>query len=54
MLAGWLETYAEAMELNVWTGTELAGGTFDAASRTLDGAAGRPGRRARAARRRIS
>jgi cation diffusion facilitator CzcD-associated flavoprotein CzcO len=34
MLAGWLESYAEAMELNVWPGTEFAGGTFDAASRT--------------------
>ena len=33
MLAGWLESYAEAMELNVWPGTEFAGGTFDPASR---------------------
>ena len=32
MLANWFEHYAEAMELNVWTGTELAGGTWDAAA----------------------
>ncbi|MCW8088175.1 flavin-containing monooxygenase [Sabulicella glaciei] len=29
MLANWFEIYAEAMELNVWTGTELASGTWD-------------------------
>jgi putative flavoprotein involved in K+ transport len=29
MLANWFEFYAEAMELNVWTGTELAGGSYD-------------------------
>ncbi|HEX5327516.1 MAG TPA: NAD(P)/FAD-dependent oxidoreductase, partial [Acetobacteraceae bacterium] len=29
MLANWFEIYAEAMELNVWTRTELAGGTWD-------------------------
>jgi cation diffusion facilitator CzcD-associated flavoprotein CzcO len=29
-LAGWLESYAEFMELNVWTGTEFIGGTYDA------------------------
>lgn len=28
-LAGWFEAYAEAMELNVWTGTELEGGSYD-------------------------
>jgi len=28
-LAGWLEAYAEAMELNVWAGTELLGARFD-------------------------
>lgn len=33
MLAGWLESYAEAMELNVWTSTEFASGTFDDAAR---------------------
>jgi len=28
-LANWFELYAEAMELNVWTGTEFLGGSFD-------------------------
>lgn len=28
-LAGWLEYYVEAMELNYWTGTEFAGGNYD-------------------------
>jgi cation diffusion facilitator CzcD-associated flavoprotein CzcO len=32
-LAGWLEGYAEFMELNVWTSTEFVGGTFDEVSR---------------------
>jgi hypothetical protein len=32
MLAGWLEAYAEFMELNVWTGTE-----FTSAVRRLAG-----------------
>jgi putative flavoprotein involved in K+ transport len=32
MLANWFELYAEAMELNVWTGTELAGGAWDEAA----------------------
>jgi cation diffusion facilitator CzcD-associated flavoprotein CzcO len=31
-LAGWLESYVEAMELNAWTGAELAGGDYDAAA----------------------
>jgi cation diffusion facilitator CzcD-associated flavoprotein CzcO len=30
MLANWFEIYAEAMELNVWTQTELTGGRWDA------------------------
>jgi cation diffusion facilitator CzcD-associated flavoprotein CzcO len=30
-LANWFESYVEAMELNFWTGTELAGGSYDAA-----------------------
>lgn len=34
MLANWFETYAWAMELNVWTGTELVGGTFNDATET--------------------
>lgn len=28
-LANWFEAYAEAMELNVWTDTEFAGGQYD-------------------------
>lgn len=28
-LANWLESYADAMELNVWTGTEFQGGDYD-------------------------
>ncbi len=31
MLAGWFEHYAWAMELNVWTGTDLVGGAYDEA-----------------------
>jgi cation diffusion facilitator CzcD-associated flavoprotein CzcO len=30
MLANWFEFYADAMELNIWTGTEFRGGTYDA------------------------
>lgn len=44
MLAGWIETYAWAMECNVWTKTELLGARFDdeagcwsARLRTADG-----------------
>jgi cation diffusion facilitator CzcD-associated flavoprotein CzcO len=29
-LANWFESYVEAMELNFWTDTELAGGSYDA------------------------
>jgi hypothetical protein len=32
MLGNWLETYAWAMELNVWTGTSLVEGMFDEAA----------------------
>jgi thioredoxin reductase len=28
-LANWFEAYVESMELNFWTGTEFAGGTYD-------------------------
>jgi putative flavoprotein involved in K+ transport len=28
-LANWFETYVESLELNYWTGTELAGGAWD-------------------------
>ena len=31
-LANWFESYAEAMEINFWTGTELLGASFDAAT----------------------
>jgi cation diffusion facilitator CzcD-associated flavoprotein CzcO len=34
MVAGWLETYAWAMECNVWTSTTFVGGSFDDASGT--------------------
>lgn len=34
MLALWFETYAEAMEVNVWTSTELVSGSYDEAKRT--------------------
>jgi cation diffusion facilitator CzcD-associated flavoprotein CzcO len=43
MLAGWLESYAQAMELNVWTGTEFTGATFDEAARTWTARVRRPG-----------
>jgi cation diffusion facilitator CzcD-associated flavoprotein CzcO len=33
-LASWFAAYAEAMELNYWTGTEFLGGTFDAQQQT--------------------
>jgi hypothetical protein len=43
-LAGWLESYAEAMELNVWTSTRLTGAGYDSSRkawqarlRTADG-----------------
>ena len=32
-LANWFEAYAESMELNVWTRTELAGGSYDGRAR---------------------
>jgi cation diffusion facilitator CzcD-associated flavoprotein CzcO len=33
MLANWFELYAEAMELNIWTGTELVSADYDDAAR---------------------
>ena len=36
MLANWFEIYAEAMELNVWTRTELASGSWDEAADCWD------------------
>jgi len=32
-LANWFEAYVESLELNYWTGTELAGGSYDAKQR---------------------
>ncbi|RPI43550.1 MAG: NAD(P)/FAD-dependent oxidoreductase [Betaproteobacteria bacterium] len=32
MLGDWFEFYASALELNVWTGSEFAGGTYDTAA----------------------
>jgi cation diffusion facilitator CzcD-associated flavoprotein CzcO len=32
-LANWFESYVESLELNYWTGTELAGGSHDATER---------------------
>ena len=32
MVADWLESYAWAMEMNFWTGTEFTGGTYDKAA----------------------
>ena len=44
-LANWFESYADAMELNVWTGTELKHGTFDETTgRGRSRCAGRMGR----------
>ncbi len=36
MLANWFEIYAEAMELNVWTRTELVSGRWDEAANRWD------------------
>lgn len=36
MIGGWLETYAWAMECNVWNGTTFVGGRFDEASQTWE------------------
>jgi hypothetical protein len=35
-VGGWLECYAEAMEINVWTSSELRGADYDESSRTWD------------------
>ena len=32
-LANWFESYVDSLDLNFWTGTELAGGSYDAAER---------------------
>lgn len=36
MLANWFEAYADAMELNVWTSTELVRGGYDTARKRWD------------------
>ena len=36
MLANWFELYSEAMELNVWTGTELVAADYDDADEAMD------------------
>ncbi len=36
-LAGWLESYVDALELNVWTNARFVGGDYDEGSQTLDG-----------------
>jgi cation diffusion facilitator CzcD-associated flavoprotein CzcO len=41
-IAGWLEYYAEALELNVWTGTEFVGATRDDATHTWSATVRRP------------
>lgn len=33
MLANWFESYAESMELNIWTGTELTAASWDEAAK---------------------
>ena len=35
-LANWFETYVESMELNCWTGTELAAGAWDAQAQRFE------------------
>jgi cation diffusion facilitator CzcD-associated flavoprotein CzcO len=42
MLAGWLESYAQAMELNVWTGAEFTGAAFNETTRTWTARVRRP------------
>ena len=36
MLANWFESYVDGMELNFWTGTEFASGSYDEKRRPLD------------------
>ena len=35
-LANWCESYVESLELNFWTGTTLAGGSYDAAAPAME------------------
>jgi hypothetical protein len=44
MLANWFEIYAEAMELNAWTQTEIVGGWWGPSRRSAENAPyGSPG-----------
>ena len=45
-LANWFESYVDSLDLNFWTGTELAGGSYDSQGTALDGNAA-PQRRQR-------
>jgi hypothetical protein len=44
-LANWFESYAEAMELNYWSGTEFEGGTYDQAEERWEVTLRTPGSR---------
>lgn len=41
-LAGWLESYAQALEINVWTETELLGSKYDEETKTWTASVRRP------------
>jgi hypothetical protein len=43
-LAGWLESYTEALELNVWTSTELVNAQYDEEQKTWTATLRRPGK----------
>lgn len=42
MLANWFEFYADAMELNFWTGTEFVSGSYDDANKRWNATVRRP------------
>jgi putative flavoprotein involved in K+ transport len=44
-LANWFEAYAEAMELNYWTGTEFHGGSYDERARRWSVTVSREGKK---------
>lgn len=50
MLAGWLESYAEFMELNVWTSTQVQSAQFDEGSKEWSISVQRSGRETRVMR----
>ena len=41
-LAGWLESYADALALNVWAGTELVDARYDEMAKTWTASVRRP------------